>query len=231
MPIPFLAVDDEITPFPPVNTALREPNGLVMAGGNLNPQRLLDAYRAGIFPWYEAGEPILWWSPDPRCIIWPEDIKESRSLKKSIRTRGFRITEDQAYREVMVQCAAPRTGSTGTWVTSEMINAYCELHRFGIARSIEVWMQDELVGGLYGIELGQLFIGESMFSRQSDASKTALLHLARCGRYELIDCQLETDHLLSMGATMISRERYVELLSALGDLDAELFTPERLKVQ
>ena len=229
MTIPFLAQDDEITPFPPVNTALSEPNGLVMAGGSLAPQRLLNAYRAGIFPWYEAGEPILWWSPDPRCVIWPADIKESRSLKKSIRSAGFRITEDRCFRNVMELCAAPRAGSTGTWVTADMIDAYCELHRFGITRSIEVWIGEELVGGLYGVELGRVFVGESMFSRQSNASKAALVHLARCARYDLVDCQLETDHLLSMGATTISRDRYIELLSEFGDLDAKRFTPEKLK--
>lgn len=229
MPIPFLARDDEITPFPPVNTALSEPNGLVMAGGNLAPKRILDAYRAGIFPWYEAGEPILWWSPDPRCVIWPDEIKESRSLKKSIRAAGFHITENQSFRDVMEQCAAPRAGSTSTWVTADMIDAYCELHRFGITRSVEVWTGEGLVGGLYGVELGRLFVGESMFSRQSNASKAALVHLARCGRYDLVDCQLETDHLLSMGATTISRERYIELLKELGDLDADRFTPERIR--
>lgn len=229
MPIPFLARDDEITPFPPVNTALHEPNGLVMAGGNLAPKRILDAYRAGIFPWYEAGEPILWWSPDPRCVIWPDNIKVSRSLRKSIRSDGFTITEDHCFRDVMEQCAAPRAGSTSTWVTADMIDAYCELHRFGITRSVEVWTDDELIGGLYGVELGRLFVGESMFSRQSNASKAALVHLVRCGRYDLVDCQLETEHLLSMGATLISRERYIELLTELGDLDAERFTPEKLR--
>jgi len=208
---------------------MSEPNGLVMAGGSLSAQRLVDAYRAGIFPWFEPGEPILWWSPDPRCVIWPDDIKESRSLRKSIRSSGFHITEDQAFRHVMEQCAAPREGSSGTWVTAEMIDAYSELHRFGITRSVEVWSDDQIVGGLYGVELGRVFIGESMFSKQSNASKAALVHLARCGRYELIDCQLETEHLFSMGATSINRKQYVELLKKWGDLNARLFTPDRLK--
>jgi len=195
MPIPFIAPDDEHTTFPDVGAALVEPNGLLMAGGSLSVRRLVDAYCCGIFPWYEEGEPILWWSPDPRCILRPEKIKISKSLAKSIRNGRYEVTENLAYREVMKQCGAPRAGSTGTWVTDDMINAYCKLNTLGIAKSFEVWEGHRLVGGLYGIEIGEIFIGESMFSRERDASKTALAHLAATGRYRIIDCQLETDHL------------------------------------
>ena len=147
MPIPFLASDDDDTPFPDVSTALIEPNGLLMAGGSLAPTRLVRAYRRGVFPWFEDGEPILWWSPDPRCVIWPDDIKVSRSLRRTIRSGRFEITENLAFREVMKQCGAPRAGSTGTWVTTGMIDAYCRLNALGIARSLEVWEGHRLVGG------------------------------------------------------------------------------------
>lgn len=221
MPIPFLAPDDDVTPFPSTCTALSEPNGLLMAGGNLSPRRLQAAYRAGVFPWYEAGEPILWWSPDPRCVIWPEDIKVSRSLRKTIRNGGFEVTENLAYREVMKQCGAPRPGSSGTWITDEMIEAYCHLNTLGIAHSLEVWQGHRLVGGLYGIRMGRVFVGESMFSTERDASKVALVHLAQCGHYRLIDCQLETEHLTSMGASTIKREHYLHLLNEYGDFPVE----------
>lgn len=227
MPIPFLAPDDDVTPFPSVCSALGEPNGLLMAGGNLSPKRLLAAYRAGVFPWYEAGEPILWWSPDPRCIIWPEELRVTRSLSKTIRNGQFEVTENLAYREVMKQCGAPRKGSSGTWVTTEMIDAYCELNRMGVAKSLEVWMGHRLVGGLYGIQMGRVFIGESMFSMERDASKVALAYLAQSGKYSLIDCQLETPHLTSMGAVTIARERYIELLNKHGDFAVDPITQMR----
>lgn len=229
MPIPFLAPDDEVTAFPAVADALEEPNGLLMAGGSLSPQRLLNAYQQGIFPWYEEGEPILWWSPDPRCVIAPERIRITRSLKKTLRGNHYEITENLAYREVMNQCGAPRANSSGTWVTDEMIEAYCTLNRYGIAKSIEVWMDSQLAGGLYGIELGEVFVGESMFSRQRDASKIALVHLAQCGKYKLIDCQLENPHLLSMGAESISRSDYLMLLQKLGALEKSGFSTEALR--
>ena len=226
MPIPFLAPDDDLTPFPSVSTALSEPNGLLMAGGNLSPPRLMAAYRAGVFPWYEAGEPILWWSPDPRCIIWPDRIKITRSLRKTIRSGKFEVTENLAYREVMKQCGAPRKGSTGTWVTDEMSDAYCNLKELGVARSLEVWMGHRLVGGLYGIHMGKVFVGESMFSLERDASKVALAYLAQSDKYELIDCQLETAHLVSMGAESVSRERYIELLNVHGGFEKHYLMPE-----
>ena len=227
MPIPFLAPDDDLTPFPSVSTALSEPNGLLMAGGNLSPQRLLAAYRAGVFPWYEAGEPILWWSPDPRCIIWPDKMRITRSLRKTLRSERFEVTENLAYREVMKQCGAPRKGSTGTWVTNEMIDAYCKLNAMGSAHSLEVWMGHRLVGGLYGIQMGNVFVGESMFSTERDASKVALVHLANCGKYKLIDCQLETAHLISMGAESVSRERYIELLNSHGGFVKHYLMPDK----
>jgi len=217
MPIPFLAPDDDQTPFPSVSSALNEPNGLLMAGGNLSPRRLQAAYRAGVFPWFEEGEPILWWSPDPRCVIWPSEIRVTKSLSKTIRSGRFEVTENLAYREVMKQCGAPRNGSSGTWVTEEMIDAYCELNKLGVARSLEVWMGHRLVGGLYGIQMGRVFVGESMFSAERDASKVALVHLARSNNYDLIDCQLETAHLNSMGATTVARERYIECLMKYGN--------------
>lgn len=222
MPIPFLAHDDDVTPFPSVCTALREPNGLLMAGGNLSPRRLIAAYQNGVFPWFEAGEPILWWSPDPRCVIRANDIRVTRSLAKTIRNGSFHVTENKAYREVMMNCAAPRSGSTGTWVTDDMIDAYCRLNTMGVAHSVEVWQNDALVGGLYGIQMGSVFIGESMFSSSRDASKVALVHLARCEKYQLIDCQLETEHLNSMGAVCIARENYIALLNELGNPGASL---------
>ena len=223
MPILFLEPDDNETPFPDIANALPEPNGLLMAGANLSPARLIQAYRHGVFPWFEEGEPILWWSPDPRCVIWPDDIKISRSLRKTINSGRFEVTEDLVYREVMTQCGAPRDGSTGTWVSNQMINANCALAHLGAARSIEVWNGDELAGGLYGIALGRVFIGESMFSRESDASKVALAHLARNTHYRLIDCQLETQHLASMGAITITREHYRRLLAELTDRADEHF--------
>jgi len=229
MPIPFLAPDDELTDFPDVSNALSEPDGLLMAGGNLSPGRLLSAYRSGIFPWYEEGEPILWWSPNPRCVIWPESIRITRSLSKTIRSGKYEVTENLAYREVMKQCGAPRANSSGTWVTDAMIDAYCKLHEFGFARSLEVWMGPRLVGGLYGIQLGRLFIGESMFSRERDASKVALAYLAQTGKYDLIDCQLENPHLMSMGSQTISRRRYIECLHKYGDLENANFSTEQLR--
>ena len=229
MPIPFLASDDDVTPFPATCTALNEPNGLLMAGGNLSEKRLLAAYRVGVFPWFEAGEPILWWSPDPRCVIWPDDIKVSRSLRKTIRNGHFEVTENFAYREIMRRCGAPRKGSTGTWITDEMVAAYCHLNTQGIARSLEVWMGHQLVGGLYGIQMGRVFVGESMFSTERDASKVALVHLAQSGKYKLIDCQLETPHLSSMGATTIMREHYLQLLNEYGDFPAEVSDHDSLR--
>jgi leucyl/phenylalanyl-tRNA--protein transferase len=216
-PIPFLEETDDQTPFPPTDTALTEPNGLLMAGANLKPDRLIQAYRQGIFPWYSEGEPILWWSPDPRCVIWPDQLKISRSLGKTIRRQIFTVSHNQAFEQVISNCSKPRPGADGTWITSDMNNSYCELARRGHAESIEVWQQDTLVGGLYGVIVGGVFVGESMFSRASNASKVALVTLAASERFSLIDCQLPTEHLISMGAVNISRSDYLVALRMLGD--------------
>ncbi len=209
---------------------LFNPTGATFAmGGDLTLDTLVSAYAQGIFPWFNDDQPILWWSPDPRCIIWPNNIKVSRSLRKTIRNGHFEVTENFAYREIMRRCGAPRKGSTGTWITDEMLAAYCHLNTLGIARSLEVWMGHQLVGGLYGIQMGRVFVGESMFSTERDASKVALVHLAQSGKYKLIDCQLETPHLNSMGATSIKREHYLQLLNEYGDFPTEMPDHESLR--
>ena len=194
---------------------MNEPNGLLMAGANLKPDRLIRAYQQGIFPWYSEGEPILWWSPDPRCVIWPDSIKVSRSLRKTLKRREFTVSHNQAFDQVISHCGKPRPGSDGTWITSDMTRSYCELARRGHAESIEVWCDYELIGGLYGVVVGRVFVGESMFSRKSDASKVALVALAADERFALIDCQLPTAHLMSMGAVNISRDDYLAALKIL----------------
>ncbi len=206
---------DRNSPFPPVDLALPEPNGLLAVGGDLSPQRLLQAYRHGIFPWYSAGQPILWWSPDPRMVIRPDSLKISRSLRKTLRKHSFRITYDTAFDAVIEACVAPRDDQQGTWITPEMRHAYCHLHQLGYAHSVEVWQENKLVGGLYGIALGRIFFGESMFSRATDASKVAFVHLVRAlehWHYVLIDCQVETGHLASLGAGTIARKEFTALV-------------------
>jgi leucyl/phenylalanyl-tRNA---protein transferase len=203
--------------FPDVSLALSDPNGLLAVGGNLGPACLLQAYRHGIFPWYEAGQPILWWSPDPRMVLFPSSLRVSRSLRKVIRQQRFRVSFDRAFEAVIRACSAPRDEDhPGTWITEEMISAYIRLHDLGYAHSVETWQDDELVGGVYGIGLGRVFFGESMFHQRSDASKVALVHLVR--RLEawgcaVIDCQMETPHLASMGAETIDRREFTGLLS------------------
>lgn len=207
--LPWLKPED---PFPPVTDALDDPNGLLCAGADLSPARLLDAYRHGIFPWYGEGEPVLWWSPSPRCVLYPDRFKCSRSLLKVDRNAGFRVTCNQAFTDVILACGHVRTS---TWITPEMAAAYTRLHRTGWAHSVEVWLGDELVGGLYGLAMGRIFFGESMFSLVNDASKIALLHLCRAltaQGFHMIDCQQETEHLLSLGAECISREDFQQTL-------------------
>jgi leucyl/phenylalanyl-tRNA--protein transferase len=211
--IPWLSTNPV---FPPVASALVEPNGLLAAGGDLSPERILAAYRQGIFPWYSAGEPILWWSPDPRMVLFPAELKISRSLSKVLRNQSYEVTLDTAFAQVIAACAAtPREGQHGTWITTEMQAAYGQLHELGYAHSVEVWMDDKLVGGLYGMALGQAFCGESMFSHHRDASKIAFahlcVHLQRLG-FGIIDCQMETKHLASLGARPIPRSEFVALL-------------------
>ncbi|MFI8382526.1 leucyl/phenylalanyl-tRNA--protein transferase [Pseudomonas sp. NPDC079086] len=203
--------------FPPLNKALREPNGLLAAGGDVRPERLIQAYRHGCFPWFQDGQPILWWSPDPRTVLLPDNLHVSRSLAKVMRQGRYRVTFDQAFAEVIRACAAPRSYAAETWITSPMQDAYLELHQRGIAHSVEVWRDDLLVGGLYGLAMGQLFFGESMFSRADNASKvgfvTLVEHLKDWG-FVLIDCQMPTEHLLSLGAQTISRTEFAGYLNA-----------------
>ena len=191
-------------PFPDVELAEREPDGLLAVGGDLEPARLINAYHRGIFPWYSKGQPILWWAPDPRTVLFPERLKVSRSLRKTLRKGWFEVSVDQAFADVVEACGAPRKGEDGTWILPDMMRAYLRLHRGGWAHSVEVWQADRLVGGLYGVALGQVFFGESMFSRVSDASKVALTHLAdrlQAWGYRLVDCQDVVDQSLSGPAT------------------------------
>lgn len=202
--------------FPPVEQALIEPNGLLAAGGSLTPAWLLEAYSHGVFPWYSDGEPILWWSPEPRLILKPEGIKVSRSLAKVLRNGRFEVRFDTSFAAVVSECAGPRSGVAGTWITREINAAYCRMHELGYAHSVESWQDGRLVGGLYGIALGRFFFGESMFSRLSDASKVALVHLCRyleAREFGVIDCQMTTPHLVSMGAHEVSRKRFKALLA------------------
>jgi len=208
--IPWLGLRD---PFPAVEDALVEPNGLLAAGADLSPARLLDAYGQGIFPWFNDGEPLLWWSPDPRMVLFPAEVHTSRSLRRTIKARTFKVTCDLAFAEVMRGCAAPRATQDGTWITAAMLRAYTELARLGHAHSIEVWADGELAGGLYGVAVGRVFYGESMFSRRSDASKVALVALGRQlhrWQFELIDCQMSTPHLASLGAREIPRAEFLQ---------------------
>jgi leucyl/phenylalanyl-tRNA--protein transferase len=200
-------------PFPPIEKALKSPNGLLCAGGDLSPERLLDAYSHGIFPWFSEGDPILWWSPDPRMVLFPGELKVSRSLRRTLARDVFETRFDTAFGEVIDACAAPRAGQSGTWILPEMAAAYTALHEQGVAHSVESWREGELVGGLYGISLGRVFFGESMFSREADASKVALVRLVerlRAQGVELIDCQQATAHLASLGAREIGRAEFAK---------------------
>ena len=202
-------------PFPDAACAEREPDGLLAVGGDLSLPRLLNAYRHGIFPWFNAGDPILWWSPDPRTVLTTGRLHISRSLRKTLRRQDFRVTLDQAFEGVIQACASPRPGSSGTWLIPEMIQAYTRLHREGWAHSVEVWRADELAGGLYGVAIGRVFFGESMFSRVSDASKVALVHLCQHlerWQFGLIDCQVLNAHLLRMGAIQMPRSEFLATL-------------------
>ncbi|KAA0016296.1 leucyl/phenylalanyl-tRNA--protein transferase [Salinicola corii] len=201
--------------FPPVSQALDEPDGLLAAGGGLTPEWLLSAYRQGIFPWYSEGQPILWWSPDPRMVLFPEEIRIRRSLAKRLRNGGFAVTFDHAFERVITTCAETRADAEGTWIDDAMRQTYLDLHHMGYAHSVEVWQAETLVGGLYGLSIGRVFFGESMFSRVPDASKVALVQLARRLQHHdftLIDCQMHTPHLASMGARDIARHRFIGYL-------------------
>jgi leucyl/phenylalanyl-tRNA--protein transferase len=226
--IPWL-VDD--APFPSVESALVDPNGLLCAGGNLSPERILSAYRQGIFPWFSAGQPILWWSPDPRMVLFPDEFKVSRSLRKTLKSGHYEIRLDNDFAGVINRCAhTERPGQPGTWITPEMRNAYLRLHELGWAHSVETWQEGILTGGLYGLAIGKMFYGESMFSLRSDASKIAAAHLARFLGYQefgMVDCQMRTDHLASLGAREIPRVVFLEQLQRLCQVPA---TPARWPV-
>lgn len=221
--IPWLDASPDLPPellpdFPPLSAALTDPNGLLAAGGDLSPARILAAYRRGIFPWFSEGQPILWWSPDPRMVLDPAAMRIRPSLAKVLRNRPYEIRIDTAFAEVMAGCAAPRDGQAGTWILPEMQAAYTTLHELGHAHSIETWVESKLVGGLYGMAVGHAFFGESMFSRHTDASKIALAHLCallqRKG-FGIIDCQMETSHLASLGAAPIPRSEFAARLEQL----------------
>jgi leucyl/phenylalanyl-tRNA--protein transferase len=213
--IPWLEPHD---PFPPVSRALAEPNGLLAAGGDLSPGRLVDAYRHGIFPWYSDDQPLLWWSPDPRMVLFPAELCVTRSLKKRLRRRDYEIRADTSFEQVMRACAEPREGQDGTWITEDMIDAYCALHEQSLAHSVETWIGGELAGGLYGVALGRMFYGESMFTRATDASKLALAHLVtqlERWNFGMIDCQMKTPHLAAFGAREIPRAEFIRRLQEL----------------
>jgi leucyl/phenylalanyl-tRNA--protein transferase len=219
----LLDPSDPEAPFPDVSLAEVEPNGLLAIGGDLSVTRLVNAYRDGIFPWFNAGDPVLWWSPDPRTVLIPSRLHVSRSLRKTIRKGKFETTVDEDFDGVIAACASPRADIQGTWLVPEMIGAYQRLHREGWAHSVEVWADGDLVGGLYGVAIGYAFFGESMFSRVSDASKVALVHLCSIleeRNFGLVDCQVLTGHLLRMGAVQIPRSEFVQMLGQLCPLTA-----------
>jgi len=203
--------------FPPTRLALKDPSGLLAIGGDLSPEWLLAAYRRGIFPWYSDDQPILWWSPSPRCVVFPDQFRIGRSLRKVLRRGAFKVTFDRAFARVIEVCRKSRANTEGTWITTEMRDAYLEMHHLGHAHSVEVWREDRLVGGLYGLALGRIFFGESMFHRETDASKVAFVHLVRqleLWGCPLIDCQVGNPHLTSLGAVEVPRGDFERLLAA-----------------
>ena len=210
--------------FPPVEEALEDPNGLLAVGGDLSPERLLLAYRHGIFPWFNKDDPICWWSPDPRCVFFTAEFKPSRSLARHLRQNAFHFSVDRCFTRVMEACAGPRHYADDTWIQPELITNYTLLHKAGVAHSVEVWNTDnELVGGLYGLNLGRLFFGESMFSHATDASKAAFVYLMQLCRHwqiPLVDAQMESDHIMSLGATLIPRHEFTAWLERCADLPA-----------
>jgi len=211
--LPWLS--DDALDFPPVNHALTDPDGLLAVGGDLSPDRLLRAYAQGIFPWYQDNQPILWWSPSTRMVLKPEALIISRSMRKFLRKQCFRVTLDTCFAEVIRQCAATRIATGGTWITEDMQKAYHRLHKMGHAHSVEVWQENKLVGGLYGISLGRMFFGESMFSLVTNASKTGFIHLVKqlqVWNYQLVDCQISSAHLRSLGADEMTRCQFLKVL-------------------
>ena len=215
--IAWLTPDDPPSAFPDVSSAMREPDGLLAAGGDLSKSRLLYAYSRGIFPWYDSGQPILWWSPDPRCVLRPERYHVSRRLARTLRRSDAELTVNRSFRAVILACAGPRRQQQGTWITTEMIDAYEALHADGWAHSLEVRLGDRLIGGIYGVAIGKVFFGESMFSHESNASKLAMLGLCQTladEGVELIDCQVASAHLMTLGAETITRDEFSAILRA-----------------
>lgn len=231
MMIPVLS--DSALDFPSVTSALQEPNGLLAVGGDLSPERLVVAYQQGIFPWFSDNDPILWWSPDPRAVFFPDKLHISRSLAKFAKKQPFQFSINQAFEEVISGCIEQRAEQEGTWITDDMYEAYCQLHDEGHAHSIEVWQEHRLVGGLYGIIHGSIFCGESMFHRATNASKLALItlvkHLKPAG-LKLIDCQMPNPHLLSLGAQTLPRKEFLDYLNCLGrtKMNADYLKPQSI---
>ena len=210
-------LEDTNFQFPNVSMAFDEPDGLLAASELLTPELVIDAYKKGIFPWYSAGQPVLWWSPNPRCVLYPEKFHISRSFRRTLNSKPFEIKTNTAFREVMLACAAPRTetGTTeepGTWITQAMLDVYCQLHETGVAHSIECWFNGKLVGGMYGLMLGDIFFGESMFSKMKDASKVAMFHLCTEIKPFLVDAQVHSRHLETLGAEVIDRQDFVDII-------------------
>ena len=213
--ITWISSDDPPEAFPDIDSAFDVPDGLLAAGGDLSPDRLLYAYRHGIFPWYDDGQPILWWSPDPRCVLRPHELHVSRRLRRSLSRSNFEVSFNQAFSDVIGACAEDRIGQQGTWITDDMTDAYTRLHEQGWAHSIEIWHESRLTGGLYGLAIGRAFFGESMFSRQTNASKAAMLALCQqmvSNDFEILDCQVESPHLVSLGARLMPRNKFAAVL-------------------
>ena len=213
--IPWL--EDTNFIFPNVGTALDEPDGLLAASEQITPEIVINAYKKGIFPWYSEGQPVLWWSPNPRCVLYPENFHISRSLRRTLNSKTFEIKTNTAFREVMLACAEPRSeaGNTeepGTWITQAMLDVYCQLHETGVANSIECWFNNKLVGGMYGLVLGDIFFGESMFSKMKDASKVAMFHLCSEIKPFLVDAQVHSKHLETLGAEVIDRQDFIDII-------------------
>ncbi len=208
--IPWLEQTDYT--FPDVANALKEPDGLLAASQFIYPELVIDAYKHGIFPWYSDDQPVLWWSPDPRCVIYPDRFHVSRSLRRTLNRQTFTVKTNTAFREVMLACAAPRKDEAGTWITDAMLDTYCRLHETGYAQSIECWHDNQLAGGLYGLKIGNIFFGESMFSRVKDASKVAMHHICTQIQPALLDAQVKSAHLMRMGASLVPRKEFIGLL-------------------
>jgi leucyl/phenylalanyl-tRNA--protein transferase len=216
--IKWISRDDPPDTFPAVSRALRSPNGLLAAGGDLSTERLLHAYEHAIFPWFDTGQPILWWSPDPRCVLLPANLHLSRRFRRSVKNASFDVSFNQAFPDVIAACGGKRDRHAGTWITGEMINAYSNLHTLGWAHSVEVWSQGKLAGGIYGVAIGRAFFGESMFSHVTNASKVAMLALCRqlvSHDFAILDCQVPSPHLMSLGATDMPRTEFASLLEVV----------------